>query len=191
MKKLSLCLAAVFMFLFLSTLLHANPIVNIQYQTIDLADLVAGADLWQYQYSVSYADPGVFLQNQAFAVFFDSSLYKNLEDPPSAVADWFTFVLQPDSELPSDGEYDALALTDNPSLANPFSVSFVWLGGSGSNPGSQAFAVNQFDEAGLFMEQLGSGQTVLMQSNVVPEPNSMLLLGGGLCAMIFVRRNKK
>jgi hypothetical protein len=187
MKKMSILLV-VLISLTIPTLLHANPIVNIQYQATNLADLVTGEDLWQYQYSVSYAGSDVFLQNQALAIFFDASLYKDLQDPPLTVSDWFTFVLQPDSALAANGEYDALAMTDNPSLAKTFDLSFVWLGGPGSIPGSQAFAINQFYESGNFANQLGSGLTSPMQSNAVPEPNSILLLVSGLSALLFVRR---
>jgi len=186
MKRLPFAVVAVFLCLLFPYLVGANPIPIIQYQAIDFPDLVPGQDLWQYQYSVSYATADKFLQNQAFTIFFDYNLYNNLEDPPPILTDWFTFVFQPDLQLPSDGEYDALALKDDPSLANAFNLTFVWLGGAGSAPGSQPFVVNEFDSQGNFVAMLGSGQT-----NLIPEPATLLLVAGGLAALAVARRRKR
>jgi len=151
---------------------------TISYQATDLADITPGQDLWQYTYSVSGY---VFNQNYGFTVLFDYSLYSNLEDPPPFVNnDWDPIVLQPDPSLPADGTYDALALVNSASLADPFTVSFVWLGIG--TPGSQPFQV--FDPN---FETIESGRTT-SGAAAIPEPATLLLLGPGLIGLMGIRK---
>ena len=89
--------------------------------------------------------------------------------------------MQPDSSVPDDGMYDALALTDNASLADVFIVSFVWQG-SGT-PGSQYFEVYDPDYVVLDSE---SGQT-----SQVPVPSALLLLGSGLAGLAGFKFRKR
>ena len=117
-----------------------------------------------------------------------AKLWNELEDPPPALADWFTFVLQPDPGLPADGEYDALALVDDPSLVNAFSLTFVWLGGATHGPGSQPFLANEFDDLGNFTGVIGSGRTI--PGGVIPEPGTMLLVACGLAALAAAARKR-
>jgi hypothetical protein len=191
MKRLSLMVFGVLLGLILPCVAVANPIPIIRYQATDLTDLIVGEDLWQYQYTISYSTAETFLENQAISIFFDRSLYRDLEDPPPAVADWFAFVLQPSLTLPADGEYDALALMDDPSLANPFSLSFVWQGGAGKTPGSQPFLLSQFDGGGIYVGGIGSGRTIPMGGTVIPEPGTLLLVGLGLAGLAMARGNRK
>ncbi len=169
--------------------LVAAPL-TIQYQAIDLPDVVAGQDLWEYEYAVS----GVaFLADQAFSTYFDPALYSTVEDPPPPVnADWDILTVQPDPALPSSGFYNPLALVDNASLADLFVVSFVWLGSPGTTPGSQPFTLDQFDAAGDYVAALQTGTTTPMQSSTnVPEPSTLLLMSIGLAGLIQRRRRPR
>jgi len=151
---------------------------TITYQVTNL-----GGGQFQYDYTVT----GSFIQYEAFAIFFDESLFTNLEDPPPAVnSDWLVLTLQPDPGIPAPGEYDGLALVDNPSLADTFSVTFTYIGAG--LPGAQPFEVDQYDQNFDF---LGTVETGMTSPAVVgtPEPSPILLLltailGAGLAQRI-------
>jgi hypothetical protein len=147
---------------------------TITYIATDLADTTPGEDLWSYSYTVSdFSFPAGF----GFAVLFELGLYGDLQDPPPAPnSDWDLLTFQPDANLPSDGLYDALGLVADPSLADSFTLSFVWLG-SGS-PGSQLFAV--YDDA---FEIVETGSTVAL-----PEAGGAMLLPLVLASMLVPRR---
>jgi len=93
--------------------------LTIQFTATDLTDIVLGKDLWKYTYTVS---GGPVNANEGFTIYFDYLLYSDLQQYP----------------LPPN-IYDALALLSPASLADPFTVEFVWLGGSGTTPGAQPF----------------------------------------------------
>jgi len=153
--------------------------ITIGFEAIDLDDgLGPGGDYWEYQYAVS---DHVFAENTGFAIAFDPDLYSDLQDPPPFVnADWDILVLQPDPGIPDDGVYDALALVDEASLADMFTLRFVWLGVG--SPGSQAFSVNEYDEQGFFVQTLASGTTT-----PIPEPVTGSLLAFGLALLAASR----
>lgn len=139
----------------------------ISYTAVDVSDVTVGEDLWRYDYAVSGASFGSF---EGFSLRFDPALYGALEDPPvSPSGDWFVSVVQPDAGLPADGIYNALALVDGASLADVFSVSFVWLGTG--TPGAQAFEL--YDDSFSVTE---TGRTRAPGVSV-PEPAAVLLLG--------------
>jgi hypothetical protein len=161
--------------------------VSILFEATDLPDgLGPGGDLYEYAYHVSGF---TFYQDYGFSTFFDPGSYGDIEPfgqpfgsvtPPNS--DWDTVSVDPDPLLPGDGLYDALALTNNASLADPFRVQFIWQG-SGT-PGSQPFQVYYFD--GQQFEMIAEGDTA-----PVPEPGTMLLLGSGLVGLAGLRRRKQ
>jgi hypothetical protein len=130
-----------------------------------------------YEYSLTGFS---FAVNQGFSIYFDPTSYASLESPPPAVSpDWDIISVQPDAALPSDGFYDALALTANPSLSQLFSVTFVWLGGAGTSPGTQPFTINQFDAFGN-VSFIDTGDTSAQGSPTpVPEPAALWLMAAG------------
>lgn len=144
--------------------------VSIQYEANDLPDSVAGQDLWRYVYHLT----GAFSAFTGFNVLFDPTLYGSLEDPPTAPnADWMSSTSQPIPSLPADGQYTAIAQQDNASLADPFTLSFVWLGTG--TPGPQAFEV--LDDS---FNVLANGVTSPFGAPAIPEPGSLLLMAGAL-----------
>jgi hypothetical protein len=161
--------------------------ITISYQVEDLADLVVGEDLRRYSYSVS---DFAFERNQGFTIFFDAEKYRNLDVTPAAPnADWDIITGEPVPLLGLPGVYDALsivALGDTASLANPFTLSFEWIGAG--DPGSQPFEVNEFDADGNFLATLATGDTTAAIASV-PDGGSMALLFGlGLGSIALARR---
>lgn len=163
----------------------ANPI-QISYLATDLPDSAPGEDLWEYRYFVSDFD---FEADQGFSIDFGHALYSDLQDPPPPVnADWDPVSFQPDPGLTSAGLYDALALVSGASLADPFVVSFTWLGGALQTPGSQPFTVNQFDSTGS-LTVLETGTTVPF-GQPIPEPSSLVLVALGAAGVARARRRR-
>src|SRR5262245_5448511 len=148
---------------------------TIRFQATDLADLVAGQDLWRYTYTVS----GSFVQFGGFNILFNPNLYRNLQDPPPAVnAQWSPSVIEPAPGLPADGIYTATALVSNPSVADLFSLTFIWLGGAGTTPGPQPFEI--FDAT--FFPPLETGVTAPLQQSV-PLPGTLVLFSVGMLVL--------
>jgi PEP-CTERM motif len=158
----------------LSCVLAASPAIadGIDYQTTQ----ISGSE-WQYTYTLT----GTPLDaNQAFTIFFDPAVTSNLvdnsldaTDPTSTAAEnWLSFTIQYDPVLSSDAFYTALALVDDPT-AEAFTVLFDYTGTG--MPGSQAFSIDQYDDAGNFVSNLQTGETTPL-SVTTPEPSSWLLL---------------
>lgn len=146
-----------------------------RFEVVDLTDTTPGQDLWEYRYTVS----GLALTaGQGFTIFFDFNLYTLLQSPPPLVnADWDPITVPPDVALHSNGFYDAQTLRNAPSLADPFKVRFVWLGGPGTTPGSQPVTVYDTDF------------TPIAQGQTVPEPTSLAFLV--VTAGLLARRPRK
>lgn len=156
---------------------------TIEYQATHL-----GGNLWQYDYVIT---GGTFDAQQGFAVSFDGSLYEDLQAVLPSPLGWDVLLINPDTVLPSDGLYDALAQVDNPSFVGPFSVSFTWLGSAGAAPGSQAFEVYQSDDSGV-LESIGGGVTTQREALPVPEPSVPSLLVAAVWGwMLRARRDRR
>ena len=158
----------------------ANAAAIIEFTTLDLLDSFPGEDLWQYEYTVSGFTFGV---DQGFSVYFDPILYSDLV-AGSVPPDWDILTIQPDPVLEDDGSYGALATVNVASLANPFVVTFEWLGGA-SGPGKQPFTIEEFDQSGAYIE-LERGVT----RAAVPEPATLLLLTPALAYAMRRRRSR-
>jgi len=158
-----------------------------------------GGDVWQYSYSVS---DFAFGANQALFIDFDSTLYSDLqESPPAPNADWSTFTLPTSVQTPGTigdlppGSFVALSLVDGASLLNPFTVTFTWLGGGGSAPGSQLFTVYDVDSDGNLVPipNLPPGETTPAgAANPVPEPGTLglMTIGVALAGRRALRRRR-
>ena len=146
---------------------------TIEFEATDLADVNAGEDLWHYSYRVS---DFVFDSDSGFTIFFDYQLYGPLLAAEFVNADWDVLMIQPDLALADDGFYDALAQSDDASLADSFAMTFVWLGPG--SPGAQPFEVY-----GPGFETLETGTTA-----PIPEPTTALLILVGLLLFPLTRR---
>ncbi len=177
---------------------QASPIF---YTATDLADDIAGEDLWRYDYEVANTtgfDIGYF------AIYFDifDTDFRLISDPffgdEIDPADYTTPLGWSGTGLPHDfffgdeGQFifgmDA-GLFGPTSAANAvpgFSVTFIWNGLSGV-PTSQFF--EYFDDPEGFIP-VGSSFTQLREPpQSVPEPgNTALLIGLGLLALAVRRR---
>jgi hypothetical protein len=165
-------------------LIHAEPAaaVEIRFEARDLVDVTSG-DLWQYDYFVSDAS---FDAGQGFTVYFDHTLYEDLQSLPLGVADWELLLIQPDTMIPATGLYDALAVVPAASLAQPFSLTFTWLGGPGTAPGSQPFETYRDGPGGFVVDF--TGRTLPVESPI-PEPSTLALMGAG--AVMALRKRRK
>jgi len=151
----------------------------IEYQAVDLPDVVISEDLWEYRYTVT----GTFEQFAGFIVLFDAALFANLQDPPPEVnADWSVSTTQPIPALLADGIYSATANKDSPSLADPFKVQFVRL--TDAAPGGQSY---ELLDAGFNV--VGTGQT--SQPVPIPEPETWALLALGFAALGLQRSKRR
>jgi hypothetical protein len=127
-----------------------------------------GPNSFEYNYTFSGFD---LLVNQAIDIEFDPTVDLALSNGV-ANSDFNLVLLQPNNPPGTFGDYRALALINNPSLAGPFSVDVSFLNGV-SPPSSQPFEVEQFDGGGNFVSIVASGSTVS------PEPSSGFLVASG------------
>ena len=136
--------------------------VTFRFAVVDVANTTPGQDLWEYSYTPA---DFAFAAGQGFTIAFDRTLFTLLQSPPPFVnADWDPLTLQPDLALGSNGLYDALALRNAPSLADPFKIKVVWLGTG--TPGAQPFTIYDTN-----FQPIVQGQTTS-----VPEPSALALL---------------
>lgn len=159
----------------------ANASNAIYYTATDLTDLTLGEDLWQYTYTVTGDS---FAAGTGFVIDFENDLFVFTESDPTPLnGDWEVSThanYYADPEFPIT-VYDAYAMNNNASLANQFSVAFVWKGGN-EVPGAQLFRVYDQNEGTV----LQHGETA-----PVPVPGTVMLLGSALAALSAVGRRKK
>jgi hypothetical protein len=127
----------------------------------DLPDSFSGQDLWKVSYTVS---GGTFVQDEGFSVIYDHSLFSNftLVHAPDS-GQWDSLMVPYDAGLNANGFLDALALVNNPTTADTFDVTFLWLGAG--SPGVQGVELYQIDPNNpAFFNSLGTGQTVVDNS---------------------------
>ena len=156
---------------------------TVGYQVSDL-----GANVFRYEFLPSNLG---LLQNQELDIQFDSTLFGSLFNGV-ADSDFRLLLLQPNNPPGALGDYSALALVDNPSLAGPFSVDVQWLGTG--VPGGLPFLLHQFDASGRNLGMIGSGSVDMVGapgSVETPEPASWLLGGMGLVIGGFLRMGRR
>ena len=158
---------------------EARAAVIITADLADVADIVPGQDLWNASFALSN---GTFQMNQGFTVFFDPALYRDLSAPLAPLPPgWDVLTIQPNVLLSAPGFVDGLALENNPTLLEPFSLNFTWLGPG--LPGSQPFEI--YSQAGTF-QIMQTGETV------IPEPGTVSLLTGVfIFHSMYARRGRR
>ncbi|MBI3345658.1 MAG: PEP-CTERM sorting domain-containing protein [Burkholderiales bacterium] len=152
---------------------------SIQYVATDLVDLVAGQDLWQYDYTIA----GDVAAGDGVNILFAYSQFDGI-DVLLADSAVFATPTQPVSVLSADGLLSITALQQI-SSADPahISVQFQWLA-SGS-PGAQ-----QFEVVDSFFSVVDSGTTVSPSApHDLPEPSSAWLAGVALAGVLIRRRS--
>ena len=144
---------------------------------------ISGND-WEYTYDASgLGISPAFPPYEGFSVYFPDALYSNLSYVPGGNPDWFGGVVQP--SLGADGRFDAQVQGPGAFPIMPFVVDFTWLGGPNSAPGSQLYDLFQSSDPNGNNDFLltPGGTTEPLGGNQVPEPATLLLLGGGLAAV--------
>jgi hypothetical protein len=153
---------------------------TITFESVDLADVTVGEDLWRYIYTVGDA---TFDSNDGFTIFFDSQQYGALvASTPDTDRDafvttdleWDILLLDPDLGLQADGVFDALSLA-GAATNTTFTVDFIWLGTAA--PGVQTFNLYRLAED---FSVITIQEGVTEAANPVPEPGTLALLVLGL-----------
>ena len=138
-----------------------------------ISELGPGTPGFRYTYTLNGFE---LHKNQELDIRFDPAIFGSLFNG-QAGAGFDLILLQPNNPVGAFGDYSALALVENPSLAGPFSVDFT-LSGTGP-PAAQPYFINQYDDAGTFVGTIASGRTV----GAVPEPATLALGVVGLLSV--------
>lgn len=148
---------------------NAAPL-SVSYEAIDLPDPVAGADTWQYHFSVLGDLPaGDYLELQ-----FDPALYAYdftaVTGADPAVFDFIDAI----APLPGTPGYVDLLSSTGSTGVSTFDLTFTWLGGSALTPGAVPWVVldGTLSPTGL------AGSTT--PAVPVPEPATIALALAGL-----------
>jgi hypothetical protein len=157
----------------LGTILLAGPL-SAGSVLFDVAN--QGGNVYRYDFFPSGLG---LLQNQELDIKFDPAFFGSLFNGVAG-SDFRLSLLQPNNPVGAFGDYSALALVDNPSVAGPFSVDVTWL--STGTPGELPYIIHQFDPTGQrILGAISSG------SLTTPEPACWFLSVVGF-AMIGVLR---
>jgi hypothetical protein len=141
----------------------------------------SGETLYRYNYSVQ----GLTVpQNTEIDIRFDPALYGMLLNGV-APAGFDLLLLQPNNPPGAFGDYSALALVNNPSLAGPFSVDFTFIGPG--TPGAQPFFINLIDPISGAITPIDQGFTTPAGGAVVPEPGTMVFGSAALLMTVLTR----
>lgn len=143
--------------------------------TITYTATSLGGSEWRYDYMLS----GSYTEGDALSVYFPYAASSNLTDLGTGGTNWTTFVLQPDTGLSANGEFDMVADVNNPSLTPTFSVAFLY-SGSGA-PGTQSFTL--YDSSFTVLQTGVTSAT----ASAIPEPGSFALLGLGVFLACVLR----
>ena len=152
---------------------------------IDYGATNISGNQWRYDYVVQNNTLAVPITD--FTIFFDRSLYANLSVSASP-SDWDSLVAQPDSQIPADGFFDALALSlpirsggilPGESVAG-FSVLFEYIGAT--SPGRQAF-----DIVDAKFATIDSGFT--QTRSTVDEPGTTIMILSSLVMLRLFRKS--
>jgi hypothetical protein len=142
---------------------------SVSYQATNLADVVAGQDLWQLDYTIT----GPFSKDESIDLLFNPELYTSIQLASISPADSLDpLSSQPDPQLVTDGQLLLTSLAERPvAFKANVTVRFVWLGQAA--PGSQPFQWldNSFNP-------IANGQTSL--TSPVPESACLPLALTGL-----------
>ena len=130
--------------------------------TIDSEVTNIAGNTWQYSYTVKNDTLVSAIEN--FTVNFDPNLYTNIK-PTTAPSGWNVSSYQPDPTLPSDGVYDALALSGGIIAGHSmtgFTVQFDFLGAN------TAYSSNSNGNSGSLDAEAGTRRQL---GNYIVEPS--------------------
>jgi hypothetical protein len=148
------------------------PAASVSYQATNLADVVAGQDLWQLDYTLT----GPFDTFDAVNLLFASDRYASIQllsMSPTGSLD--VLLTQPDVQLGTAGQLNLSALQSLPgTFLSKVAVRLVWT--DQASPGAQPFEWLDAD-----FNVKASGMTV--PTSVVPEAGGLPLMLGGLAVM--------
>ena len=153
--------------------LAAGPLASADSINVAYATTQSSGSTWQYTYTLS----GSLSSGDLLAIYFPVATSSAITNLSTTTSGFTTSVLQADSSLPADGEYDILANSTTSAFANAFNVRFTY-SGTGT-PGSQSFTL--YDSS---FATITSGTTTTSAVAAAPEPGSLALLGAG-AAMLF------
>lgn len=145
-----------------------------------------GGSQWKYDYTITVpaGEPSV----DEFTIFFAPTFYSNLAVAATPLG-WAPLVIQPNTAIPADGFFDALALgvgIGPGASQGGFTVSFDFSGAG--TPGAQRFDIVDPNTFSTLQTGFTSAAAVTAPS-VVPEPNTLTLIGIAL-ALLFSFRSR-
>lgn len=156
----------------LFAVIHPAKAATISYEITNIVN-----NRWQYSYSVY--NNSLANDIDEFSIFFDVNFFENLTIS-NVPLNWDPLLIQPDSFLPDDGYFDALALGAGiapGSTLGGFIIEFDYL--FSGPPGNQYFEIRD----AISFDLLESGNTVLTGASI-PEPNTVWLALIGMFSIL-------